>query len=299
MKFAGVGVVAGVLSDDPRQAAQRAQAGKFGGLQFDLKMGQLDLTELSETGRREFRRMLADSAQKLIALRADAGADGLTVGADVDRVLWRFQKSLAAAAALTAPMVCLDLGRLPAPASIVDKRPPITPEQAGIIILPKAIQMQTSPAATAPPDAKFVAQVDEVLAMLGAWADQYGVTVAMRSSLSPFSALKRALDRAACPWLAVDFDPVDALQDGRDLDAIFSDLGGAIRHVRGRDAMVGDRQRVRPAQIGRGAVGWPSITARLEEAGFNGWITVDSLELPQRQSAALNGAKYLAPILTA
>ena len=300
MKFAGIGVVAGALGDEPRQAVQRARGAKFGGIQFDVKMGGLDLTELSDSGRREFAKMLRDGGVTLIAVRADAGADGLAPGTDVDRALWRMQKALETAAGLGCATVCLDLGRLPVPSTAAMERPKITAEQAGVILLPEPIRTP-APVATPlpPPDPQFVGQVDEGLRTIGSWADRYGVTVALRSSLSPFSAVRRAVDAAACAWFGLDFDPVDALQDAMDLDAIFSGLGGVVRHVRARDAVRGERGRVQAAAVGKGSVEWLGILSRLEASGYGGWITVDSLELPQRQAGAIDARNYLANLITA
>ena len=89
------------------------------------------------------------------------------------------------------------------------------------------------------------------------------------------------------------FDPVAILRDVWPMDEIFSRIGGLIRHVRGRDAVRGADRRTRPASIGRGSVNWGEFLAKLDEAGYQSWLTIDSLELENRAAAAQAGLEFL------
>src|SRR5687767_7005380 len=109
------GVVPGTFGSDPRESAVRSRAAGFAGLQFDSRTSNLDLTDLSTSGRREFRRLLSSQDQQLIGLRSDLGPKGLGPGADVDRALARLDAVMEAAAGLLAPLVCVELGPLPEP----------------------------------------------------------------------------------------------------------------------------------------------------------------------------------------
>jgi sugar phosphate isomerase/epimerase len=151
----------------------------------------------------------------------------------------------------------------------------------------------------APVDPAVVARCDAAMVELGRMADRYGVMVALRSSLSSFAALRRAIGAAACPWFGVDFDPVSALQDHQGMDEIFSAIGGLIRHVRGRDGMVGDAGRFRATVIGHGAVDWNGVLGRLRESDFKGWVTVDPLELANRRGGAIEGREFLNAAISA
>jgi sugar phosphate isomerase/epimerase len=132
---------------------------------------------------------------------------------------------------------------------------------------------------------------------LGARADRFGVTVAFRSDLASFAALERALTAAACPWFGVDLDPVAILRDGWSMDEIFARLGGLIRHVRGRDAVIGADRRTRAASVGQGSTNWPELLTALDSAGYRGWTTVDPLELADRTGSAIAGAKHLRDLI--
>ena len=77
------------------------------------------------------------------------------------------------------------------------------------------------------------------------------------------------------------------------MDEIFSRVGELIRHVRARDAIVGADRRTKPAPIGHGSVNWGEFLANLDEAGYQNWLTIDSLELENRAAAAHAGLEFL------
>jgi sugar phosphate isomerase/epimerase len=288
-------VVSAALSPDPRAAAVAARQAGFGGLQFDAFSPTLNLPELSGTGRREFLHVLSSQNCRLAGLRVDLGAKGLGPGSDVDRALSQLQRVMEAAVGLAAPLVCCELGPLPEPPPLENPRPTVTPELAGLILLPSfAPPAPQQPAAAPDPfDSVFAATVDGALAELGARADRMGVTLAIRSDLASVAALNRALLAARCPWFGVDLDPVAILRDAWHIDEIFSRLGPLIRHVRGRDAVRGADRRTKPATIGRGDTQWDQLLSNLDAAGYHGWITIDPMEIDGRPAAAVSGRKYL------
>lgn len=291
-------VAAAALSDDPRQAPRTARQLGFAGLAFPAVSPAVDLTTLSATGRREFRHLLGSQDQQLAGVWADLGRKGFGPGADVDRALAQLDRILEAAKGLAAPVVCVDLGPLPPAPQAAKPKPKVTQAMAGLILLPESMAAP-APEATdlphPPPavDPSFAAQVDAALVDLGRRADRYGVAVAFRSELAGFAALDRALRRADCPWFGVDLDPVAVLRDEWDADAVFSAVGPLVRHVRARDAVAGAGHRTKPAAIGRGDTDWGQMLARLDEAGYHGWLTVDPLDLPDRAAAAEAGRKHL------
>jgi len=287
-----IGVVASALSSDPRQAPARSRAAGFTGIQFDAVSPALDVTTLSQTGRREFQHVLRSSDQQLIGLRLDASRIGFV---DLDRLLDRATAVMEAAKGLAAPLVCAELGALPEPAREAKPKPRVTQQQAGLIIIPDL--SPTPPVEesrpTTGPDPKLVAQVDAALAELGTRADRVGATIAFRSDLSSFAAIDRALSAAACPWFGIDLDLVAVLRDDWSLDEIFSQLGSLIRHVRGRDATVGSDRRTRPVTIGQGSTNWGELLTALDSSGYRGWITIDPLELTDRARSAVAGAEFI------
>lgn len=262
-------------------------------MQFDAYSPALRIPDLSDTGRREFARLLRSQDQRLVGLRADLGPRGFGPGADVDRLLDHLERAMEAAVGLEAPLLCLDVGPLPAPPAEVKPKPVITPDMAGLILLPNLPVAAMPEEPPVPPDPAFVSQVDGAMSELGRHADRYGVSVALRSDLAGFAAIHAVLRRANCQWLSIDLDPPAVLCDRWDADKIFSELGPLIRHVRGRDANVGAERRVKPAAIGRGNTTWPELLANLDAVDYRGWITVDPAELTDRAGAAAAGLAHL------
>jgi sugar phosphate isomerase/epimerase len=254
------GVVAAALSNDARDAAATARNAGFNGLQFDAVTASLDLTALSITGRREFRHMLAQQDQVLCGLTASAGS--VLPGGDLDKLLWRLDRILETAAGLAAPMLCLDLGILPRP-----------------------------------DDTTFTTQTSAVMVELGRMADRYGIVLAMRSDLSGLESVRRVIEEANCPWFGIDLDPVAVLQDGGTAEAAMTKFARLLRHVRGRDALVGLDHRSRSTPIGKGNVDWPRFFIALDAAQFGGWITLDTIALTERAAGAVAGLNYLKSLL--
>jgi sugar phosphate isomerase/epimerase len=302
-----IAVTAASITDDARRAPGLARSLGFSGLLFAGFSPSLDITDLSGSGRREFRHMISASNVRLVGLTADLGAKGLGPGADVDRILARLDKLLEAAKGLESPLVCVDLGPLPPPPRDDRPKPKITAEMAGLLVLPDSSALVAVPAPEStnlsriPPavDPTFTAQVDAALADLGQRADRYGVTVALRSGLAGFGSLERALRAAHCPWFGVDLDPASMLGDEWRDDEIFSRLGPQVRHVRGHDASAGADHRTKPAIVGQGDTDWPLLLSHLDAAGYHGWITLDPFDLPDRAAAAGAGREWIVKAATA
>jgi sugar phosphate isomerase/epimerase len=292
-----IGIVSAALSNDPREAVARSRQMGFAGVLFDAYSPHLSLPELSQSGRREFRQVVSGQDQQLVGLRADLEGKGFSPSTDIDRSLSRVDRAMEAAAGLVSPLVCVDLGPLPEPARMTPPRPKVDPREAGLIILPTAAEIAAAampePEPVVEADSPFESSVDAAMAELGRRADRYSVIVAFRSDLSSYAALERALRKADCPWFGIELDPVAVLRDRWGTDEVFSRLGGQVRHVRARDAAAGHDRRTRPAAIGGGDVDWGQLMALLDEAGYSGWLTVDPLELADRQAAAREGLGQL------
>jgi sugar phosphate isomerase/epimerase len=184
---------------------------------------------------------------------------------------------------------------LPVPPRKEKPRPKVNPDEAGLIIIPTTSTPKIEVAAEVPVDEGAWSHVDSVMAELGRRADRYGVWIALRSDLSSLAALERTIAAAACPWFAVDFDPVAVLRDEWPMDEAFSRLGQWIKHVRVRDAVAGMDRRTRPAPVGQGSVDWEQVRGNLEELGYSGWAVVDPTELQDRLAGARIAKATFAP----
>jgi len=296
MKALKCAVTSGSLADDIRAAAAMAQALKFSGLVVPSRTAAVDLTELSKTGSREYRHIVSSFDLQLVAIECTLGKDGFSLKSDIDRSLSRLSKVITAAVELGLAMVCLDLGPLPIPPLGEKPKPKISPEQAGLIIIP-----ELKPEASAPDssrvekrDLAFEATVTGALQALGQIADRLGTIIALRSSLAGFASLEHVIVGSGCPWFGVDLDTVHMLADEWSSDEIFSRLGSHIRHVRARDATKGTGGRVLPCAVGAGSVDWPALLGNLDAADYRGFVTIDSTDLPNRATAAAQGLQVFA-----
>src|SRR5207249_1190901 len=106
---------------------------------------------------------------------------------------------------------------LPSPPLSEKPAPPISPELAGLIIVPASdvgpVPPEPTESAPTPADLALRARVNATLSEFGARADRYSVTIAMSSSLAGFAALEQSLSAVRCPWFSIDLDPVAILRD--------------------------------------------------------------------------------------
>jgi len=288
-------ILASALSADARQATTAARVAGFAGLMFDAYATGLSLPDLSQSGRREFRHVLSAQDRQLVGLRVDCGNKGFSIGADVDRTMRHVDRAMECAAGLGEPLLCVDLGPLPEVPRPIQPKPRVTPDMAGLILLPNLPDPEPPQSLhePIPVDPRFVAQVDSVLVELGRLADRYACVVAFSSELSTLSALDRALRAAGCPWFGIDLDPVAMLRDTMKTDEVFSTFAPHVRHVRARDAVSGTDFRTRPTVIGAGDTNWPELLTLLNDAGYNGWLTLDPTSLVDRAGGARAGLTHL------
>jgi sugar phosphate isomerase/epimerase len=271
----------------------------FDGLELAWPSRQIDLLQLSGSGRRELLHLFGAHGMRLTSLRADVGTAGFAPGADVDRTLDKIDQILNVAAGLATPVVCIDLGRLPPAQRVARPKPKITREMAGLLILPETT------AATEPEPEPITTRVDpamtnhwqQVLGHLGEISDRYGAMLALSSTLSSLAALSTALKQTSCPWFGVDFDTTAPLRDEWSIDETFDELGPLIRHVRARDAIKGEDRRTKPAIVGRGDVAWRDVFQLLDDAGYHGPVTIDPTDLADPRPAAVAGLKQLRAYL--
>src|SRR6185312_16345314 len=211
-----LGVVIEALSMDPRQAARSARLMGVDGVQFDGLSSALDITTLSASGRRELRHVLSSQDEQLIGLRGDVGVRGFGIGADVDQAIARVGKLMEAAAGLSAPLVCIDLGALPTAIDKSPRKPKVNADLAGLILLPESVEASgpSTPEQSAPPaDTAFISQLNAAMDELGRCADRFSCMLAFRSELASIASLKQAVTAVNCPWFGIDLDPVAIVRD--------------------------------------------------------------------------------------
>ncbi len=261
-------------SGDLRAAAAAAARHRFHGL--TTSAAQLAVRELSATGRREVRAILARHNLAGAALRCDAPARGLTADADADHLLSELESAMSAARDCGFAMVACDLGRLPRTEQAAPPPKPVAPEMLGSIILPDPAEIASltapPPAPLTPDERRHGEFAVEVLRAAGERADRIGIPVAFSASLATTPDLAAILLAAACPLFGRELDPVAALEEG---PAGVVAQEPSVLHVRGRDAWRGAGGKTRPAPLGEGDVDWPELTRALADAAFAGFVSLE------------------------
>jgi sugar phosphate isomerase/epimerase len=295
-------VIASSLDADPRAAAPLARRSGFGACVLDAYASSLDLTTLSQTGRRELSRVFASQDVPLHAVQLSLGNRGLARPEQADPLLAKVVEAIEAAAQLRVPRLLVDLGPLPAASRPQAPKPPVQRDLAGLILLPSTEETarfsRDEPPPAKPADPAFVARVEAFLGEVARAADRFGVFVAFSSALAATTSLASAVTSVRCTWFGYDVDPVASLRDDTSLESLFDTLSGAIVHARARDAVAGEDRRISPAVVGRGDVAWREYLHLLDAAGHADPLCLDPAGLPSPAEAAFAGLKQLTAIAT-
>lgn len=289
-------VLAHAISLDLVQSLTASRLGGFAGVVLDPTAFPA-IVDTSQTGRREIMHLLGREGLTLAGVEVRLSNAGFSPKADLDRELDRVSRAIDIARGLHGTLVLCDFGHLPAaPDEVAVPRAPIAPAALGRLILPDPPKAAPQPPSM-PRDLAFEASLEAGLRELADRADRSGCLIAFRSSLGSFASLHRALKTIDCGYFGIDLDTYAILADAWSPDAIVSAFGGTILNLRARDGLRGAGGRVVPAEVGQGATDWPTLLSLCGEADFNGFVSLDTIELPDRAKSAVRSAEALRAIL--
>ncbi|MBI2826339.1 MAG: sugar phosphate isomerase/epimerase [Planctomycetia bacterium] len=195
--------------------------------------------DLSDTGRRQLRKMLADLNLRVAAV-AFPTRRGYNVATELDLRISATKEAMKLAHALGANVVVNQVGRVPATDS---------PEWG---------------------------TMREALADLGAYGNHVGATLAAETGSEKGEDLARLVEALPEGALGVTFNPGNLIVNGFSaMDAVRA-LGRYVRYVHARDA-VRDLARGRGEEVplGRGVADFPALLAALEDHGYRGYLCVE------------------------
>ena len=233
-----IGIQTRSLRQPLRRALQTAAQLGARGVEIDART-ELPPGELSQTGIRQFRKLLADlglavSAVSFITRR------GYDNPEELDRRMLATQSAMKFAHSLGANVVINRVGRV---------------AEDG--------------------NASFNAVV-EVLSGLGAYGERVGARLAVQTGLASGPQLARLLAALPEQTVGVDLHPCGLIHHGHDPVEAAAVLGRQVLHVHACDAvrdLAGGR--VIDVELGRGTADLPSLLGQLEEFNYRGWITVE------------------------
>jgi sugar phosphate isomerase/epimerase len=234
-----IGIQTRSLRQPLRQALQTASRLGADGVEIDAR-SELPPGELSQTGIRQFRKLLADlrlgvSAVSFITRR------GYDNPQELDRRILATQSAMKFAQLLGANVVINRAGR------VADEEN----------------------------DPGFAALVD-VLSGLGAYGDRVGARLALQTGSKSGEQLAQLLAALPDQTVGVDLHPSGLIHHGHNPAEAVATLGRHVLHVHACDA-VRDlaRGQVIDVEIGRGAADLPALLGQLEEFSYRGWVTIE------------------------
>jgi sugar phosphate isomerase/epimerase len=252
----------GVQTRSLRQPLRRAleTAARLGadGVEIDAR-SELIPAELSETGLRQFRKLLDDYRLQVSAV-AFPTRRGYDVPDDLERRIAATQAAMKLAYNLGGNVVVNRIGRVPA-----DK------------------------------DHANSARLTEALAALAAYGNHVGARLAALPGAEPPSDLARLIAGLPEGSIGVDFHPGALIQNGFSPADALDDLGPHVLHVHAADA-VRSAGEVSGSEVdlGRGMADLPALVASLETRfNYRGWITIERHGTADPVTAIANAVEYL------
>lgn len=222
-----------------KQALHTAARLGASGVEIDARTG-LRPQELSDTGRRQLRKMLDDLNLRVAAVRFYTRR-GYDVAADLDKRMEATKLAMRFAYNLGAAVVVNQVGVIPA-----------DPND------PTADQLRTC------------------LSDLASYGQHVGAVLAAETGAEPGERLADFLSSLQQPTLGITFNPANLILNGFSVDEALIKCSPMVWHVYAKDA-VRDLARRRGIEValGQGSAEFPEIIGRLEERQYSGWFIVD------------------------
>ncbi|RMF42361.1 MAG: sugar phosphate isomerase/epimerase [Planctomycetota bacterium] len=230
------------------------------GIEIDAR-SMLRPSELTETGRRQLRRMLDDLNLRVAAVRfmTRRGYDCLD---DLDRRMEATREALKFAYSLGANVVINAVGP-------VDS----DPESRGYQLMKSCL--------------------DDI----AGWGQRLGAMLACETGTEPVDRLVGLLESLQNPTIGVAFNPGNLIVHGfYDADSIVR-CGDRVLTVVARDA-TRDLTRGRGLEVplGTGSADFPQILGALEQFDYRGWLLADRLNSDDPEQDLANAVKFLQRI---
>ena len=257
MGGAKIAVQTKCLAQPIKQALHTAARLGCEGVQIDLR-SELPAAELSDTGRRQLRKMLDDLNLRMASV-AFPTRRGYAAADELERRLAATVEAMRAAAALGARTALIALDPLPGRDS---------PQRATL---------------------------EEALSHLAAQAARLGVQLAGQCPAAEPREVEALLQSLPEGCLGVDLSPADQILHGRNPRDFIEALGPRIFHVFANDAVqgAGGASGAVDVQLGRGSADVPELLGMLEEYGYRGWLTIERRHSPHPVEEVDDAVKFL------
>ncbi len=237
-----------------RQGLVKAREVGADGVQVYVTGGDVSPEGLTESGRREFRKLLADNRLTLSAVCADYGKGFLDANRN-DETVPKSKACVDLALELGTNIITTHIGRLPDDEN----------------------------------DPRYRAAFDAVSDLADYAASRDAFFATETGPESP-EHLRAFLEKVASPGIKVNYDPANFVM--RDFDQLggVEVLGPWIVHTHAKDGLRGQGKEV---ALGDGDVDFPEYLARLEAIGYDGFLTIEREVGPDPMADIVKAVKFL------
>jgi sugar phosphate isomerase/epimerase len=219
-----------------RRALDEAQRFGVGGVQVDA-LGDLTPKSLSQTGRREFRNLLAARELSLCAMGCPLRR-GLGTAENQQGRIDHVKNVMSLSFDLGARIVVVQAGAVPGEGED--------------------------------------SLMTEALRALAQHGDRIGVALALETGLETGAAMAQYLARFDTGSLGANLDPANLLMHGFDPYESARALQGRILQVHAKDARSASASRAaQEVPLGHGDLDWLQLFGVLEEVEFRDWLTIE------------------------
>ena len=258
----------GCFAQSIKKALHTAAGLGCDGVQIDAR-SELRPAELSDTGRRQLRKMLADLNLRVSSV-AFPTRRGYANPIDLQPRLEATREAMQLASRLGAGILIGNLGPLPDREST--EGDPHQHNDGG---------------------ADERATLADAIQSLAAYGDRVGVRFVVQSATAP----QRLVDWIATlpeGTLALDLHPARLIAQGESPALFVATAGQHIAHVHAVDGVhdLSSGQGVE-VELGRGTADFPELLGMLEEFGYRDWLTIERRNSRQPVDEIGNAVKYL------
>jgi len=221
-----------------RQGIERASELGADGFQLYVSVGEMTPEKLSKSGRREFKRFVADKGLAISALCVELG--GYTDPATVDEKVERTKAMLDLGVDLDVVVHTAHIGR------IADD--------------PAAAERQT---------------LAEALGAMGGYAAERGRCFACETGPEDTPLMHDFLASIGSAAMKVNFDPANLVMNGFDPVRGVYELADFVVHTHAKDGLRRDDGSKQEVPLGQGQVPWERYVSALREIGYDGFFTIE------------------------
>jgi sugar phosphate isomerase/epimerase len=228
----------------------------YDGVQINAR-SQLRPGELTETGFREIRKLLADLDLRVGSIFLPTRR-GVASPEQVEGRLAAIGEAMRMASKLHSRTLLTNVGRLPSE------------------------------------DSKEQVQLADALNQLWTLGDRVGVELTLCSVDASERQLADLLNGFAGVAIGVDLNPAELVAAGRSPREFLAALGHRVAHVFASDAVAGVGQEgAEEVELGRGSADFPTLIGMLEEHDYRGWTTVSPRNSENHEEELADALEFL------